>query len=427
MAARKRSGIPRVLLSFALGAFQLPAIANSEISATSAGSEDWPQWRGPNRDAVSLETSIVTSWPSNGPDELWRIPIGDGFSGISVADGRLYTLYGHAEGETALCVDAATGKEIWRHDHPGRFEEHRGDGPRSTPTIAAGKVYILGATGVLLCLDAQTGHVIWKRHLAAEYGGTVGDFGFSCSPLIEGDLVLVDIQGPEGQCILAFNRDEGQLAWNSTDHAASYSSPIAITAGGRRQAVFFNTGGLVGLDPSKGEVLWQYPWEHRFNIATPIHAAGQLFISTGYGHGCALVEFSSTADKGMGVRPLWNNSALKSHHANVVLKDGYLYGFDGNGPAFLTCVEMATGKEVWQTRGVEKGDLILAVGHLIIITQSGELVSVEATPEEYRERGRAQVLSGQCWTPPTLASGRLFLRNNENEMVSLDLRPKPAE
>ena len=391
MAARYGAMQRVLLLLCTLGAVQLPATAQSEISATSASAGDWPQWRGPSRDAVSLETNIATSWSSSGPDELWRVPLGDGFPGISVADGRLYTLYGHAEGETVLCAEAATGKEIWRHFYPGRFEEQRGNGPRSTPTIAAGRVYAMGATGLLHCLDASTGRVLWKRDLAADYGGVVGEFGFACSPLIESDLVLVDIQGPKDNCILAFDHRDGRLAWGATDQAACYSSPIAITAGGRRQAIFFNTKGLVGLDPSKGEVLWQFPWEHGFNIATPIHADGRLFISTGYGRGCALVELASTPGTGTTVRSLWDNKALKSHHANVVLKDGYLYSFDGNGPAFLTCVEMATGKEVWQTRDVEKGDLILAAGHLIIITQNGQLVSVECL---WRPGGTADVYRG---------------------------------
>ena len=346
-----------------------------------------------------METDVATTWPASGPRELWRIPMGDGFSGMSVADGRLYTVFGHADGEVILCVDAATGKEIWRFAYPGRFEEQRGNGPRSTPTIAAGRVYALGAPGKMHCLDAETGRQIWMHDLASEYGGAVGEFGFACSPLIEGSLVLVDVQGPKDKCILAFDRRDGRLAWNATANTASYSSPIAITRGGRRQVVFFTVKGLVGLDPMQGTVQWQYPWEHSFNIATPIYDDRRLFISTGYGHGCALLELQST-EVTTSVSEIWSNKALKSHHANCVLHEGYLYGFDGNGPAFLTCIEWQTGKEIWQTREVEKGDLILAADHLIILTQSGELISVEATPKEYRERGRAQVLSGQCWPPP---------------------------
>lgn len=410
--------IPRCIVAGFLLAF----------SATQVDADDWPQWRGPNRDAKSAETGLLTAWPDDGPEELWRIPIGDGFSGISIAAGRVYTMCGDNGSEAILCVSAADGKENWRYTYPGKFTDSRGHGPRATPIIANGRLFALGAAGMLHCLDIEKGEKIWSHDLEKEYGAQPNSHGFSCSPHIDGELVWINVRGTKKQCIMAFNKSDGRLAWAGTDEQASYSSPITIVTGGQRQLVFFTEKSLLGIDPEQRTVVWRQPWKlegYPFkNIATPNFTNDQVFISSGYDGGeCGLIDLGGKEGRTR-AKIRWRNRNLKSHHANTIVHNGFIYGYHGNTVALLTCLDMKTGEKAWQTREAQKGDLIFADEHLFIITHGGELLSVEAMPKEYREKGRIKALEGQCWTAPSLADGRLFVRNNDNEMVCFSLVKK---
>lgn len=391
-------------------------------SGAHVNADDWPQWRGPNRDAKSAETGLLTTWQNEGPEELWRISIGDGFSGISIAKDRVYTMFGTAQGEVVLCVGAENGGDIWRFPYSGRFTESRGNGPRATPTVADGRVYALGGAGMLHCLDSRNGERVWSHDLEKEYGAKRNSWGFSCSPHLEGDLVWINVHGTRKQCIMAFNKENGRLAWSGTDEQASYSSPITIDVGGQKQVLFFSEKSTLGLDPTDGRVIWRLPWEHGFkNIATPNFVDNQLFISTGYDDGeCGLIDLSRAGNVTK-TKVRWRNRILRSHHSNTIVHEGHIYGYHGNTPALLTCVNMKTGELVWQTREAKKGDPIFADGHLFIATHGGEIMSVEATPEGYREKGKIKALDGQCWTAPSLADSRLYVRNNANEMACFSL------
>ena len=383
---------------------------------------DWHQWRGLNRDGISLETGILKEWPETGPKELWRIPLGDGFSGISISNGRAYTMYAKGEDEIAVCLDAQTGKEIWRNLDDWFYEERQGgNGPRSTPTIDGDKVYVLSAYGRLVALDANTGKQLWDKDFTKAFSSQMPQWGFSMSPIIEGNLLLIEVGGTDGNSIVAFNKTTGERVWGTDTAPSGYSSPVVITVNGIRQAIFFARDELLSISLNDGSVYWRYPWDggrNSDNRVTPVFISpDKIFISSRTGDAGTVIQIKGTADD-MHVEEVWRSHSMINGFSTTVLHDGYLYGFSNT---ILTCIDASTGEEKWKTRGFGQGTVIYADGHLIVLGDQGKLALVEATPEEYREITQAQVLSGRCWTMPTLADGKLYLRNHQ-EMVCLDLR-----
>jgi outer membrane protein assembly factor BamB len=390
---------------------------------------DWPQWRGPRRDGISLEAGLRLNWPAGGPPILWRKPIQGGYSSCAVVQGRLYTMDRTGPEERVLCFDAVKGDELWTHRYPANYSiiDMYGEGPRATPTVHEDRVYTVGATGIFLCLEARPADgqakVHWQHDLVAEFDGLsqFPRWGIACSPLIEGDLVIVQPGGTEGS-VAAFDRRSGKLVWKALSDASGYSSPMAATLAGVRQIICFTGEGLVGLRAADGGQLWYYPWPEQYNgnIATPIVAGDYVFISTGYGMGCALLHVS--ADGGnVRAEPVYfkKNKVMRNHHSTSVLHGGHLYGFD---LGLLKCVDIRTAEEKWVSREPGKGSLIYAEGHLIALTEDGKLALVEATPVEYRQKGAVELLEGpHTWALPALASGRLYVRN-QKELVCLDLK-----
>ena len=379
--------------------------------------EDWPQWRGPNRDGISPETGILREWPAEGPPVVWREPGGEGFSGVSVAGDRAFTMVAAREEEFALCLEAATGKQLWKRRLDVKFTEGNGNGPRSTPTVEGDRVFFLGSQGKLAALNAGSGETLWASNLREVLGSGLPPWGFAASPLIEGELLI--IQGGTGgsHCIAAFDKGTGAVVWTSHKDGGDYSSPIAVTARGARQVLSLTEHALVSLAPASGELNWSYPFKENLNIATPLLVPpDQVFISAAYDKGAALVEM--TGEPGaLGVEEVWFRREMKNWFSSSVLHDGHLFGFD---KAILKCISAATGETRWRHRGFNHGSLILADGHLIVLGEEGELALVEAVPDAYRRKAGFQVVTGKCWTAPSLAGGRLFLRNQE-EIVSLDL------
>ena len=379
---------------------------------------EWAQWRGPNRDGISSETGFLKNWPQEGPKVLWHIPFGDGYSGISIAQGKVYTMSAEDDDEFVVCLDASNGKEIWRFRSGAKFTEQRGDGPRSMPTVHGDSVFALGAEGKLYALNAHDGEQLWSHNFVEEFGSKIPTWGFSSSPLIEGNLVLAEAGGQDEQAIVAFDKKSGKVVWTTHTDEVGYSSPIAINFGGVRQIIFLTSKTLLSLAPENGHIYWKYPWPEGINIATPIFIPDdKIFISASYDKGAVLLKMTADAD-GIGIEEVWKNRVMKNHFNSSVLQGNYLYGFDN---AILTCIEANTGEEQWRERGFKKGSLLLADGHLIILGEGGKLALAEANPTEYREKARFQLFDDKCWTVPTLAGGRLYLRNQE-EMVCLDLR-----
>ena len=402
------------------------------------GAADWPQWRGPNRNGISEETGLLKEWADSGPQVLWKVPLGEGFSGISVVGGRIYTMFSEADDEFVVCLNASNGEEVWRFRSDSNYHESQGgNGPRATPTIDGELLFTVTAQGKLYALNTENGEKVWSHDLQEEFGSKIPRWGGCTSPLVEGDLLLVEVGGKDGESIVAFDKTNGDVVWSSHTDILGYSSPIAVTIGGIRQLIVFTGTQLVSVSPEIGNLYWTYPWqtEYDVNAATPVFIApDKIFISSGYGKGAAVVRVrvmmsaESTTGEGEGgmshrdrvemtVEEIWKNQDMKNHFATSVLHDDYLYGFDN---AILKCIDANTGMEKWKTRGFGKGTLMLADEHLIILSDSGKLGLAEATPSAYNEVSSAEVLSGLCWTVPTLANGRLYARN-ENEMVCLDM------
>ena len=397
------------------------AVVENAMVAVNSASGEWPQWLGPERNGKSSETGILTDWAANSPRVLWKIGLGDGFSGIAVSGGRAYTMFADGGDEYALCVDAASGRELWRVQTGGEFSDWQGgDGPRSTPAIDGERAYFFSAGGKLYALDARSGERIWMRDLKNEFNASEPEWGFCASPLIDGNKLLIEVGGRPDKALAALDKMTGRTIWAAQNGKAGYSSPIIITVDGLRQAIFFTGREILAVDPEDGSLYWKEPWKTSYdvNAATPVFIApDRLFISSGYDVGGALYQIS-VQDGNAAVRQLWFSRGMKNKMNTSICHDGYLYGIDGK---ILKCLDAASGEEQWKTRGFGEGTLIMADGHLLVLSDRGVLGLVKATPERYLSVGEAKVLEGLCWTVPSLAGGRLFLRN-QREMVCLEIK-----
>ena len=396
-------------------------IATTYAESSQSSEVEWHQWRGPNRDGVSHETGLLTNWPEGGPKEVWRTSLGDGYSSVSISNGRAYTMYAEGEDEVVVCFDAKTGEEKWRYLDDYRFKNRQGgDGPRSTPTVDGDMVYVFSAYGRLVAINALTGKELWHYDFTKAFESPIPQHGFSASPVVEGNLLLMEAGGKGNRAIIAFNKENGDIVWNTQDDPPAYSSPITVTMHNVRQAIFFTAEGLVSVSPRDGEVYWRYAWRTSYdvNAATPVFIPpDKVFISSGYDTGAALVHVEESGGK-LSVSEMWRSRVMKNHFASSILHEGYLYGFDDGT---LKCIEANTGEEQWRKRGFRKGSLIYADGHLIILGESGILALVKASHTEYIEVAQTQIFDGRCWTAPSVSGGKLYLRNNE-ELVCLDLK-----
>ncbi len=404
-----------------------------------ASAAEWPQWRGPNRDGVSGEVGLLKEWSPNGPKVLWKVPLGEGFSGISVSQGRVYTMFSEGNDEFVVCLDATDGGEIWRFRSDKNYHEGQGgNGPRATPTIDGDLLFTISAYGKLYALNAANGQEVWSHDLQRKFGSDMPRWGFSTSPLVDGESLLVEVGGKGEKSIAAFNKKTGDVIWSSYKDKLGYSSPIAVTIKGIRQIIFLTGTKVVSVSPTDGTIYWQRPWktDYDINAATPVFIPpDKVLISSGYDTGAAVLQMrvfvSPDDDRTVGeqisenqatirIKEIWKNRKMKNQFSSSVLHANYLYGFDNS---ILKCIEANTGEEQWKSRGFGKGTVILADGHLIILSDRGKLGLAEATPAGYMEKASAKVLNGLCWTAPTLAGGKLYVRNEE-EMVCLDMTGK---
>jgi outer membrane protein assembly factor BamB len=378
---------------------------------------DWPQLLGPTHNGVSAETGLARSWPAKGPPVVWEHEVGEGFSAPVVADGTLVIFHRVGDEEVVEGLDAATGKPRWKFAYPTKYTDPygKGDGPRSTPVIAGGKVYTLGAEGMLHCLDLKDGKKRWEKSLAKDYDPKPSFFGVGTSPLVEGELVLVNV-GAKGAGIVAFDKDSGKEVWKATDDEASYSSPVAATLDGVRHVFFFTRTGLVDLDPKDGKVRASKRWRSRMdasvNAAAPLVIGDRLFLTASYGTGAVLLRVGKD-----GVEEVWKgDESLSSHYNTPIHKDGYLYGIDGRQErgGRLRCVELKTGQVKWEKERFGCASMILADGLIVALAEDGDLVLIDPTPEGYREKARATVLRATpCRAEIALADGRLYGRDGK--------------
>jgi outer membrane protein assembly factor BamB len=384
-------------------------------------SDAWTDFRGPGRTGLYTERSIRLDWPASGLTPLWMQPVGAGYASFVVGNGRAYTIEQRAREEVVAAYDPVTGRELWTNRWAALFSESMGgDGPRATPTWSRGRVFALGATGEFRMLDDATGRVIWRKNILEENGASNLQWGMAAAPLVVGDTVIVQPGGPNGRSVVAYDIANGDRVWSALDDQAAYASPMLVTLAGVEQLLVVTGSRVVGLTPHGGDLLWEFPWRTQFdvNAAQPIVIGGnRVFYSSGYGTGAAVMELGRAGGR-FTVREVWRNVRMKNQFTSSVLHDGHIYGLD---EAILACLDAATGEVKWKGGRYGHGQLILADGHLIVLTEDGDLALVRATSARHEEITRFGVLEGKTWNHPSVADGILLVRNIQ-EMAALDLR-----
>lgn len=411
--------------------------ASSSLFAAKPG--DWPQWRGANSDGISQEKGLLTEWPEGGPKVAWQVDtLGDGYSSLAIADGRIFT-QGNVVGEgRILCLKESDGSLIWSVHPPleSRLYKHgKGDGGRGTLTVDNGLVYAEGGGGDVTCLKADSGEVVWTKHLKDDLGGSVPGWGFSESPTIDGNNVIVTPGGKDG-AVVALNKLTGEVVWRSSDvgDKAHYCTAVVVESHGVRQVITF-TGGtgnkrepgasprVVGLDAETGDLLWSYEKSanRTANVSTPLFHNDAVFSASAYGTGGGLARLTKTND-GFVAEPAYFENKIQNHHGGLVLVDGFVYG---TGSKTLICMNFETGEIVWQERSAGKGAVTYADGHIYLYGEKNKVALVEANPKEYVEKGMFAVEKGKfpTWAHPVVANGRLYLRDME-KLTAYDIKQK---
>jgi outer membrane protein assembly factor BamB len=389
---------------------------------------DWPCFLGPAHNGTSQETGLISNWPDAGPPLLWEMEVGVGYSAPSVANGVM--ILHHRVGDESLieCLDPATGEWFWRAKHPSEYRDpyNMGDGPRSSPIIDGDRVYTLGELGEFFCLQRQTGEAIWKRSINEELIAEPNFFGVGSSPLLEGELLIVNVGSPNDAGIVAFDKRTGQTVWTATQDGPSYATPVCATMDDQRCGFVLTKSHLTALAPATGEVFWQYPFRSKnqtsCNAATPVVVDDLVFISNAYNVGGALLRV-----KQEGPTEVWRERKIMLNHwATSIHQDGYLYGVDGrpsNAP--LHCIEMRTGETQWRHDGLGLASMISADGKLFIISEYGKLAVAPIDPNKFQIAAESDVLERPCYTVPVLARGLLYVRD-QNRLLCFDVRDHGA-
>lgn len=438
------------------------------FAASAAFADDWPQWRGPRRDGVWREQGVMEKFPAGGPKVLWRADVGPGFSGPAVAEGRVYLTDRPAKGdeqiklgsfsrneyqatERVLCLDAGEGRVLWTHHWPCGYKIAYGTGPRATPTVAGGRVYVLGAMGDLLCLQAADGKVLWHKRLADEYEASPPIWGFACSPLVESGKVICTVGG-KGGTVMAFDAQTGREVWRAlAAKEVGYSSPVMCELAGRRQMVIWHAEGLAGLDAATGTVLWEAAFPARFgmSIVTPAIEGDRLAVSCQF-DGAAMFRIRPQADgtlraeqiwkasTGGGPERKWKAEGLNTVVSPLLLRGQCLFGMSTHGE--LCGLDAGTGKRLWTTlqassqKDVPKdrwGTAFIVVhgDRDLVFNEKGELIIARLTPEGYTELDRARLIEPDMdsgagrkviWSHPAYAMRSIFVRSNR-QLVRVDL------
>ena len=416
-----------------------------------ASADDWPQWLGPKRDGVWRETGIIDKFPEGGPPVVWRAPVSGGFTGPAVADGRVYVadyvttadvkkeVYDRTDfkgKERLLCLDAKTGKELWKHEYDCRYTVSYPIGPRCTPTVAGGKVYFLGTEGNLTCLDAAKGTPVWAKDFKTDYGAKTAIWGYASHPLVDGRL-LYCVVGGDGSCVVAFDKDTGKEVWKAlTAQEQGYCPPTMIEAGGTKQLLVWHATSINGLDPATGKRYWAVPIEadYKMSIMTPRKDGDLVYVG---GEGAKGVMIRLAADK-PDAKEVWRGkktNGLYPINMTPWVEDGYMYGVDQTG--HLRCVKTATGERVWESAAPFDGKpanagtafIVKHADRFFLFTEKGDLIIAKLTPEKYEEVSRAKLLAptltafgrSVVWSHPAFADGCVFARNDK-EIVCYSLK-----
>jgi outer membrane protein assembly factor BamB len=403
-----------VLLAVALllaGGLGLPLRSSTDVT----------QFGGPNRDFKYDVSGLARSWPADGPPQVWKRALGDGYSGIVASDGLLYTMYRPDEKQEAvIALDAASGETVWQHAYDAPFTKQyvleQGPGPRATPLIVGDRLFAAGATGIMHALDRKTGKPLWSHNLLEDFGGNVRVRGYSTSPLAYGDTVIMMVGGPE-KAVMAFNQRDGSVAWAGGDFRNSHASPLLIDVDGQEQLVAFMFAEVVGMNPADGQVLWTHPHETDFglNISTPVWGPDNvLFLTSAYGGGSRALRLRQ-ANGRTTVQELWAHRLMRVHFGTVIRVGDHVYGASGDfGPAPFTALDLKSGNVVWRNRDLAKSSAIHADGLFIAIDEDGHLALATVTPEGLEMHARVPLLSSVAWTPPTLVGTTLYVRDRQH-------------
>ena len=387
-------------------------------AASPARADDWPTWRGPSRNGISAETGW-TPWGAGGPKVAWRAEVGVGFSSFVVAKSRVFTVGYADDADTVVCLDAESGKAVWKHTYPSELgDKFFEGGTTGTPTVDGDRVYTLSRWGDAFCLDAATGKVVWSTNVQKQHGMPVPGWGFGGAPLVYENVLVLNA----GEAGMGLDKATGKVLWQSAKKDAGYSTPLPARFGPEPLAVLGSGQSYVAVNPLTGKEAWRVRWvtQYGVNAADPIVDGDRLFLSSGYGKGAALFKVAPPQPP----QELWKSKVLRTQMNAAVLFDGHLYGTDGDttGRAALKCVELNTGAEKWAEPGFGTGTVTLADGKLIALSAGGELSVAPATPEGFKPAARAQVLGGKCWTVPVLSDGRIYCRNWKGQIVCVDVR-----
>lgn len=407
------------------------SILTLAFACSLARADDWPQILGLNRNGIVPDKGLNLDWKTTPPKTLWKVPLGNAFSSVAIVGDRLYTMAKRGQRDIALCLDANTGQELWSYDGVPTYidVQKQGAGPRATPTYHGGKLYCLFARGELLCLTDK-GKKVWQQDMFKDTGAKSqeGEFyywGVSGSPLVEGDVVIVQPGGTKNNSVAGYHKDTGKLLWTAGDDPMGYASPIAITVAGQRQVVVPTGQSILGVDPVKGKILWRYPFGNKFNVtcSIPVWKDNLLFVSAAYGGGSSALEILGKGDEWT-VHEKWTNKKqMQNLMATSMIVDGHIYGLHGDLAAFfIRSLDQKTGQMKWEKR-VQGRYAFLALGkHILCWHERGNLYLIEATPADFRITAELpKLLTYKCWAMPAFANGKLYLRDERN-LLCLDLR-----
>jgi outer membrane protein assembly factor BamB len=377
--------------------------------AFSAVADDWYTWRGPNGNGISAETGLNPK----GASKLWTTELGKGHSTVSVIGGKLYTMGNLDDKDVVYCLNVKTGEKIW--DYSYACEAGNYAGPRATPVVDGGNLYVVNRNALLICLDAETGAKKWETDVLGKTGNDNNRWGTSSSAVIEGDLILLNM----GESGSAVDKNTGNIVWKSLG-SQSYASPVVFEHKGQKLAAIFSAAGLQIVEVKTGKKVDGYEWKTKYDIngADPLVIGDQIFISSGYDRGCTLLDFSSGK-----LKKVWESDILKTQFSSAIYADGYIYGVDGQTKkkGFLRCISVENGEEVWNMP-IGFGSLIAADGKIMALGERGTLYFAELTPKAYTEISVFETgLSQLCWTPPVLANGVVYCRNDKGTLVAVDV------
>ncbi|MDX2153725.1 MAG: PQQ-binding-like beta-propeller repeat protein [Bryobacteraceae bacterium] len=387
-----------------------------------AAPPEWPGFRGPDRDSRAAGIRIETDWAATPPKELWRRDVGPGWSSFAVGYGLAYTQEQRGENEVIAAYQLETGKPAWAHRDAARFyEANAGPGPRGTPTLHNGRLYAIGATGIVSALDAKTGAVLWSRNAATDTGAPIPTWGISSSPLVINGLVVVAASGR----LAAYDPASGKKIWNGPTIGGSYSSPHHVTFGKSDQIVFLAGQAIVGLSPGDGKLLWKHPWEGGKILQPAVAPDGALLVTNGGMAGGEATRRLTIAPAATGewtATESWTSRGLKPYYNDLVVHKGHAYGFDGS---ILSCIDLNDGQRKWKGGRYGHGQMLLLPDQdlLLVLSEDGELALVSATPDQHKELARFKAIEGKTWNHPAIA-GDIVLVRNDREMAAFRLARK---